>query len=114
MACVLQWAWYAPTSTQAVTLYVKSVSSQSGSARSVEKTEVQAEQEEDEMGDGARATNLWREDKVRTQERHRHFREIEIELDSPTDKERACQEFTEFSETVREVDCRQAPNDGCS
>jgi hypothetical protein len=42
------------------------------------KTKVQADQEEDEMRDGARATNLWREDKVRTQERHRHFREIEI------------------------------------
>ena len=60
------------------------------------------------MGDGARTTNLWGEDKGRTQERHRHIREIEIELSSPTDKERACQEFTEFSETVREVDCPQS------
>jgi hypothetical protein len=34
---VLRWAWYAPTSTQAITLYVKDISSQSGSARSVKK-----------------------------------------------------------------------------
>ena len=65
------------------------------------------------MGDGAHATNLWREDKARTQERHRHVREIEIELGPPTDEERACQELPEFSETVREVDCRQALDDGC-
>jgi hypothetical protein len=76
-----------------------------------EKTEVQAEQEQDEMKDGARATNVWRENKARSQERNRYFREIEIELDSPTDKERACQKFTEFSETIREVDGRQAPDD---
>jgi len=53
------------------------------------------------MKDGARATNSWREDKVRPQERNRHFREIEIKLDSPTHKERARQKFAEFSETVR-------------
>ena len=63
------------------------------------------------MKDGARATNPWREDKVRPQERNRHFREIEIKLDSPTHKERARQKFAEFSETVRQVDCRQAPDD---
>src|SRR5262245_57702866 len=65
------------------------------------------------MRDGARGANLWREDEVRTQERHRHVREIEIELDAPADEERACQEFSELSETVRQVDCRQAPDDGC-
>ena len=64
------------------------------------------------MGDGAYGTNLRREYNVRTQERHGYFREIEVKLYSPTDKEGACQEFTDFSETVREVECGQAPDDG--
>jgi hypothetical protein len=55
------------------------------------------------MRNGANGTNVRREHNVRTQERHGYFREIEVKLYSPTDKEGVCEEFTDFSETVCEV-----------
>jgi len=66
------------------------------------------------MGDGARPTDLRREDDIGAQERHRHAGKIEVEMDSPTDEERACQELAIFPETVCEVDRRQTQDDDSS
>ena len=65
--------------------------------RLLDKTEVQAKPEQDEMGNGAHSADFRRKDKIGAQQRHRHLGEVEIELNSRADEERACQEFAKFS-----------------
>ena len=56
-----------------------------------DKTEVKANPEKDEMGDGAQPVDFRRQDKIGAQQRHRHLGKVEIELNSRADEERAGQ-----------------------
>src|SRR5262245_48707214 len=71
-----------------------------------DKAEVQAEQEENEMRNGAQATCLWRKDNDCAQERHRHVCEVEVELNSAADEEGACEKLAYVSASIGKVQRR--------
>jgi hypothetical protein len=62
-----------------------------------------------------RATKLRGLDEPGSQEWHRHAGEVQIELDSTTDEERACQEFAKFGTPNSTNNCRSSEHgDRCS
>src|SRR4029453_6665281 len=76
-----------------------------------DKAKVPTYQEEDEVNDGAHPAELWHQDKVGAQERHRNTAEIEIELNASAYKERARQEFAKLPAPPSEIDCCRCVDD---
>src|SRR4030095_3063 len=83
------------------------------SLRLCEEAEVQAEQEEDEIRNGTPAIDFRGEDKACAQERHRHLRQVKIELNSCADKECSCQKLANLPASIRKIQCQQARHDDC-
>src|SRR5579862_7673581 len=80
-----------------------------------EEAVIEAQQEQHQMHKRAREAYLRREDDARSHERHRHLREIEIDLDAPALEERAREELADRPKAPGEVKPYQRPDDddGC-
>src|SRR5215472_15550619 len=80
-------------------------------AHRTEEAEVQADQKQHEMNRGPSGAQLRRLNSVRANEGDGESREIEIELHSAADEERAREKLAIFPISNREVDRRQSNND---
>src|SRR4030095_5468629 len=96
--CILRW----------LTLVISST------LRFLDKTKVKAKPEQDEMDNGAHSADFRRKDKICPEQRHRYLDNIEIELNSCADKERARQKFAKLTAAPCEIKRRQTENDYCS
>ena len=74
--------------------------------RLFDKTGIEANQEQDEMGEGAEPIDFGRQDKIGDRQRHRHVGKVEIELNSRADKEYAGQKIAKIAAAPCETKCR--------